>query len=259
MNHYQEFYALHQRPQGFILGNVWNSASARQAQLAGFQAIGTSSAAMAENLGYSDGERMPFSVLLEQIRSIREAVDLPLSVDIEGGYSRDPGIISEHIYQLSQMGVVGINIEDSVVSDCRSLLPAAEFANLLKKIDHQLKEKNIQMFINVRTDAFLLHPDEALEISLERIRLYQDSGADGVFIPGLSAEDAVQCVLQELQVPLNLMSLPNLTDIKSLCELGVKRFSMGDFAYAASQVYFRNLLIDVCKNESFHGLFAHEQ
>ena len=259
MNHYERFLALHQRPQGFILGNVWSVASARSVEQAGFEALGTSSAAMADALGYADGEQLPFALLLDQVQRIRKAVNLPLSVDIEGGYSRDPVVIVDHISQLNQLGVVGINIEDSVVSGTRELLPADAFAAGLKEIKKQLTEKAIQMFVNVRTDVFLLHPENALEITLERMRLYQHNGIDGIFIPGLSLADDVQCVMQEIQVPLNLMSLPNLTDLKPLRQLGVKRFSMGNFAYASAQAYVQNVLSDIQQNQSFQALFSDEQ
>ncbi len=98
-----------------LLGNVWNVASAKTYQKSGFKAIGTSSAAVAHSLGYEDGEDMPFNALLHIVADISARVDLPLTVDIEAGYARDVNTINTNIKKLADLGVVGINIEDSVI------------------------------------------------------------------------------------------------------------------------------------------------
>jgi len=259
MNQYQTFYQLHQRPGGFILGNVWDAASAQLSQEAGFAALGTSSAAMAHAMGYVDGENIPFETLLQQVARIQAVADRPLSVDIEGGYNRDPQVILKHILALAELGVVGINIEDSVVTQQRELLPADVFAETLSAIKQGLSDQDVEMFINVRSDVCLLNAGDSLEAVLARLNTYQNSGADGLFVPGLTDTHHIQTIVNAQQVPLNVMSLPNLTDVESLRALGVKRFSMGNFAYAACQQYLSRLLKDVHDNQSFGLLFSHEQ
>ena len=256
MSPQQYFFELHQRPGGFMIGNVWNAASASAAKDAGFEALGTSSAAMAAEFGYADGEQMPFEHVLSVVKSIQTVTDLPLSVDIEGGYSRNSEKIAQHVFKLCDMGVVGINLEDSVVEQQRTLLDAHVIADTVRYLKQVLAEQGKSLFINLRTDTYLLHPDNALDLTLQRLKTYQDSGADGLFIPGLTQPDDIQCILEELHIPLNLMSLPNLTELEPLQQLGVKRFSMGNFAYAASHAHLQSLLNQVYTQQSFKCLFA---
>ncbi len=113
----KNFKALHYQKTPLLIGNVWDVASTRIATKANFKAIGTSSAAIASMLGYQDGEVMDFSELLYIVQRISVNTKLPLSVDLESGYSRNPLVITEHIRQLAAVGVVGINLEDSIVKE----------------------------------------------------------------------------------------------------------------------------------------------
>ena len=115
MNNFQKFKILHTQKAPLHIGNVWNANSAIMLENNGYQALGTSSAAIAASLGYEDGEQMNFDDLLQVIKTIKDKTSAPLTVDIEAGYSRDPGIICENIMKLSDLGVVGINFEDSIV------------------------------------------------------------------------------------------------------------------------------------------------
>ena len=111
------FQELHEQDKPLIIGNVWDAASAKAAEKLNFNAIGTSSAAIASMLGYDDGEQMSFSELLYIVKRILASTTLPLTVDIEAGYSRDPVEIANYIKTLADLGVVGINIEDSIVAE----------------------------------------------------------------------------------------------------------------------------------------------
>lgn len=113
------FHELHQNADPLILCNVWDVASAKVAEKSGFQAIGTSSAAIASMLGYEDGEKIKFEELCYFVKKIAKSTSLPLSIDLEAGYSRTPTEIIKHIKILSTYGVVGINIEDSILNEER--------------------------------------------------------------------------------------------------------------------------------------------
>ena len=89
MDNYKKFKNLHNQDPSLLLGNVWNAQSALLFQKLGFNAIGTSSAAIATSLGYEDGEKMPFEDLFRIVKSIQSKINIPLTVDIEGGYSRN--------------------------------------------------------------------------------------------------------------------------------------------------------------------------
>jgi len=135
------FKKLHQQSTPLLICNVWDVPSAKIAESIGFQAVGTSSAAIAKMLGYADGEEMIFSELHYIVKRIKANTLLPLSVDLEAGYSRDPLQIVEHIQALAELGVVGINLEDSIMENERILLPGKSFADTIYIIKKELEEK----------------------------------------------------------------------------------------------------------------------
>jgi 2-methylisocitrate lyase-like PEP mutase family enzyme len=108
------FKELHCQAAPVLICNVWDVVSAKLAQKLGYQAIGTSSGAIAELLGYKDGEEMTFNELVYIVQRITKSIDVPLTVDFEAGYGRDPVGIAERIERLVNLGVVGVNLEDSL-------------------------------------------------------------------------------------------------------------------------------------------------
>src|SRR5882762_7244940 len=113
MNRFETFLQLHHAATPLLLGNCWDVSSAKLLEENGFKAIGTSSAALARSLGYEDGENLPFDLLLETVKRIQQNIAVPLSVDMEKGYGTTNKGILENILKLHDIGVVGINIEDS--------------------------------------------------------------------------------------------------------------------------------------------------
>ncbi|KKL10206.1 hypothetical protein LCGC14_2558150, partial [marine sediment metagenome] len=83
----KEFAALHRKGMPLVLHNIWDAGSARAVAAAGAQAIATGSWSVAAAQGYDDGEALPLDALLRTARQITNAVDLPVSVDFEGGYA----------------------------------------------------------------------------------------------------------------------------------------------------------------------------
>ncbi|MBL1419794.1 MAG: isocitrate lyase/phosphoenolpyruvate mutase family protein [Alphaproteobacteria bacterium] len=240
-----------------VLGNVWDVQSALSCRKLGFKAIGTSSAAVAASLGFEDGEDMPFCELLAVVKGIRGRVDLALTVDVEGGYSRDVGEIICNIRALVELGVVGINIEDSVVEDGgRRMLPVAEFGRIIGDIKAEMGDG---VFLNARTDAYIMGLDAAFDVTVERLKHYVASGADGVFVPCVVGVVEIRRLVDTSDLPLNVMcmpDLPDLPDFEVLQKLGVKRISMGPFAYHMMVAHFERLLGDVVEDQSFKAMFG---
>jgi len=249
------FKQLHHQPKPLILCNVWDVTSAKIAENLKFQAMGTSSAAIADVLGYQDGEQMPFEELLFMVKRITAATSLPLTVDIEAGFSRNAQVVVEHIKQLVKLGVVGINIEDSLVEQERKLIDAKVFAELLKTIKNQLNQDNVEVFINARTDAILLGVDQALPETIKRIALYQAANIDGVFIPCVTNNDDIKTIVNSTDLAVNVMCMPELPDFSLLQDLGVKRISMGDFIHENTKASLTSQLNQIIKNQSFHSVF----
>ncbi|WP_231099536.1 isocitrate lyase/PEP mutase family protein [Pseudoalteromonas luteoviolacea] len=250
-----EFKQLHQQKMPLLLANVWDVTSAKCAEQAGYQAIGTSSAALAAVLGYEDGEQIPFEELLFVVKRIAASSNLPLSVDIESGYSTDPHIIAHHIQQLAELGVVGINIEDSRVRESRILCNKDEFVTLLREVRAELSSRDVSIFINVRCDAFLLGLENAIDEALIRASSYQAAGADGLFFPCISHEQDITKIVEVTSLPINVMAIPSLPDIDVLTQLGVKRVSTGNFAQLAMSEQLIAKLSQIKAQRSCSGLF----
>lgn len=248
-----DFTAFHHQTTPLLLANVWDAASAQAAEQAGYQAMGTSSAAIAAMLGYDDGEQMPFAELLFMVKRIRAVCDLPLSVDMEAGYGQTAQAIAGNLQQLTKLGVVGINLEDSrVVNGERQLVEAAQFARQLREIRAQLP---CPLFLNIRTDTFLLNVENALAETLYRGQLYAQHGADGLFVPGVMQNADIAAIAQQIPLPLNVMCVPGLAGFTELATLGVCRISMGNAVHAALQTQLKNILLSVQTQQSFEGVF----
>jgi len=240
---FQQFKDLHSAAGLFVLPNAWDAKSASIFQEKGFAAIGTSSAAVAGSLGYGDGEEMPFTDHLFVIRRILAAVRVPVSVDIEMGYGSSNEEIYRNIQQLIGLGVAGINIEDSIIrASTRTLKDAAGFAETISYLKNKLIAEGLDLFINIRCDTFILDVDNKLQETFRRLKIYETTGADGIFLPCIAAEQDIAAVISHTKLPLNVMAMPGLPDIDTLRQLGVTRLSLGPLAFNKAYENVGNIL-----------------
>lgn len=231
MNLFEKFKQLHHNPEPFVLGNIWDVNSAKVFEASGYKAIGVSSHAISNAWAYNDGENLPFEVLLQVAKRVVEAMNVPFTVDMEGGYSSSLTGILDNINKLHDAGVVGINLEDTVPGDNRRFQPADGFQKTLSAIAEHISRNNLQLFLNVRTDGFLLGLPNALDETLTRIKAYQNTGTDGIFVPCITAASDIRTVVSESKLPINVMCMPQLPGFDELQTLGVKRISMGPFLF----------------------------
>src|SRR5712692_12022568 len=124
------FRRLHQGPKILVLANVWDVASARIVEQAGFPAIATSSAAIANSLGYADGQRISRSEMLEVVRRIAAKVSVPVSADLEAAY----GDVAATGRALVEAGAVGLNFEDGTGNPASPLADVSEQCERIKLI-----------------------------------------------------------------------------------------------------------------------------
>ncbi len=238
------FKNLHKNEKPFLLGNVWDAHSTQLAEKAGFAALGTSSHAIANLLGYEDGENMSFEEHFFIIERIMKAASIPVSVDFEAGYSDDPKTVAARVKKLTDIGVVGINLEDGVVdSGKRQLGSATKLADKIKAI-----KDATDIYINARADTYTTKHAAALSESIERAGIYQDAGADGIFIPLIDTPDDIRTFTDAITLPLNVFLTPTLPKYDELGALGVKRISHGGKVYAwvveQAEQALRNVLQD---------------
>jgi len=250
-----DFKQLHYGQEPLLIGNVWDVPSARIFEQLNFAALGTSSAAIACMLGYEDGEQLAFSELEFVVKRITANTDLPLSVDIEAGYGFEVSIVLENIKRLSSLGVVGINIEDSIVEKGRELVSAEKFGEKVSTLKSGLRENGINIFFNVRSDPFLLGVANPLAETQRRVKVYEQAGADGIFVPCIETEADISKIVQSTDLPINVMCMPNLPDFKTLKRLGVKRISMGNFLHASTEQQLKQSVSKIIEQQSFKSVF----
>jgi 2-methylisocitrate lyase-like PEP mutase family enzyme len=254
---FKTFKNLHEGNGLFILPNAWNAKSALLFQEKNFPAIATSSAAVANSLGYEDGEKMPFADYLFVIKRILASVQVPVTVDMEMGYGRSDEEILTNILRLIELGVAGINIEDSIIDKTNRVLnDAPVFAKTIEYIKNKLASKNSALFINVRCDTFILNVENKLEETLHRLKMYEATGADGIFLPCISKETDIAEVVGHTKLPVNVMCIPGLPDFETLNKLGVKRASMGPFLFNKVYAEAAKLSEVITSNKNFSPILS---
>lgn len=222
MNNDELFHHLHTTGL-LLLPNCWDGGSARLAQAAGAVALATSSGAVAWSHGYADGSHLPVELVPATARAIGRVATLPLTMDIEDGYSDDPAAVASLVRELLDAGVVGINIEDGAG-------PVDLLCHKLAAIRAGAQAAGVRLFVNVRTDVFLraLAPaGERVAETVRRAALYREAGASGLFVPGIADAGDIAAVVAAIGLPLNVMALPSLPPPSRLRELGVRRLSAG--------------------------------
>jgi 2-methylisocitrate lyase-like PEP mutase family enzyme len=254
---FKQFKDLHQSSGLFVLPNVWDAKSAKLFLEEKFPAIATSSAAVANSLGYEDGEEMPFNDYLFVIKRILASVQIPLSVDIEMGYGTSDEEIYTNIRKLIDLGVVGINIEDSTVNKPgRVLKDANVFAKTIENIKNKLVSKNLNLFINIRCDTFILNVKNKQQETNNRLKIYEATGADGIFLPCICTEEDIAEAVRNTKLPLNVMCIPGLPGFEILNKLGVKRVSMGPFLFNKIYDNIAQLSQAIIANKSFSPILS---
>ena len=231
-SNFQKFKQLHQQNDLLVLPNAWNAKSASIFEEKQFPAVATSSAAVAESLGYSDGEGMPFTDYLLIIKRIVSAIRVPLTVDIEMGYGETNAEVYTNILKLVELGVAGINIEDSIINQSkRTLKDTKTFGSTIEYIKNRLETEQLQLFINIRCDTYLLNIEKKREETIKRLKVYETTGADGIFLPCISNENDIAEAVNNTKLPVSVMCVPGLPGFAALNKLGVKRVSMGPFMF----------------------------
>jgi len=226
---------LHIKGDPLILFNIWDAGSAKALQEIGAKVIATGSWSVAAAHGYDDGEKLSFDLALANLRRIIASVDLPVTIDLEGGYGHSPLQVQETVTQVIEAGAVGINFEDQIIGG-EELYSIEDQCARIKAARAAAEQASIPLFINARTDVFLksnpAHHDEShLEAAIHRASAFATSGASGFFAPGLRDARQIEKLCELSPLPINIMVLPDTPSPKELANLGVARISYGPGPY----------------------------
>jgi 2-methylisocitrate lyase-like PEP mutase family enzyme len=240
---------LHHGPSPLVLINAWDAASAAMVEHCGLPAVATSSAAVANAMGFADGQHLPWAQMLEVVGRIARAVQVPVTADIEAGFAPDLKGLETSITQIIAAGAVGVNLEDALPGHEHfgPLYPVAEQIARIQTARRAGAAQGIHLVINARVDAYWqsgVQPEEALRNTLDRGKAYILAGADCIFVPGLRNPEHIRTLVDHLRGvhqeaqhpdgPVNILAGPGVPSIPELTKLGVKRVSYGSGPHRAA-------------------------
>lgn len=231
----RQFRELHRPGDPVILYNIWDAGSAAAVARSGAKAIATGSWSVAAAQGHVDGEDLPLDELLTIVGRIVDSVELPVTVDFEGGYAPDPETVAQNVQRLLRLGAVGLNFEDQVVKG-PGLHDIDDQMARLRAVRRAADELGIPAFVNARTDVFLkaapdADPGGLLAEALARGAAYAEAGADGFFVPGLTDGELIGQICARIALPVNVMAPCDPQKVPALAKLGVARISFGPAPY----------------------------
>lgn len=243
------FRQLHEnRP--LVLPNAWDAASARVIERTGALAIATTSAGVSWAHGRGDGQALERDEMIRAIRYIAQAVEVPVTADIEGGYGTGSAQdVAETVRAAIEAGVVGINLEDSPGQAGEVLLAPEAHAERIRAAREAAHSVGGDLVVNARVDVYLFAvgaPETRFDEAVRRANLYRAAGADCLFVPGVIDSETIGALVRAIDGPLNVMAMPGAPDMQQLGRLGVARASLGPAvalaAYGAAQQAARELL-----------------
>jgi 2-methylisocitrate lyase-like PEP mutase family enzyme len=224
---YERFKALHQRPGLFVMPNVWDAASAALMAREGFEAIASSSIAIALMLGRRDGAHgMSREEAVGNAALLARMSGLPVNGDLEDGFGPAPEDCAATVEAAIAAGLAGLGIEDTTADPTR---PIHDFDAAVARIAAAAKAAKGRILLTGRTDIFL-HGQGDLDESIRRLTAFAEAGADVLYAPGLPSLDAIEAVVRAVApLPVNVVMGPGdgLVPVSVLEEAGVKRLSLG--------------------------------
>ncbi len=228
----ERFLAMHSGPELLVLANAWDVCSARLFELEGFRAIGTTSAGIAATLGYPDGQHMSLAETADVVNRITKRVRVPVSADIEAGYSEAVDGVAAAAKTVLDVGAVGVNLEDSTGNATKPLCDLSQQVEKIAAVREMAESAGIHLVINARTDVFLFpvgDPGSRLARTIERGSAYRQAGADCVFVPDMGDLDVetMRHLVKEIEAPLNIIAGATTPPLSELEGMGVARVSFG--------------------------------
>ena len=233
----ERFRALHQRPEPLLLPNPWDAGSARLLAHLGFEALATTSLGVANMHGQ---KRASAEAILENVRAISAATDLPVSADLENGYADDPGEAAAMVARACECGAVGASIEDYTGDPSR---PLYDFAHAVERVQAAVEVARrlpVPFVFTARAEG-RLRSRAPLEETIARLQAFEKAGADVLYAPALRNIAEMRAVIEAVQRPVNVvmgLAEPSIT-LEQLREAGVRRVSIGG---AFSRVALRAML-----------------
>lgn len=255
------FLKYHHDKEILILLNSWDPGSSRLIEASGYKAIATTSMGLAASLGYPDSQVMQLSEMIEAVTGIVNAVNVPVTADIEAGYGTNIIEIVDSVKKIIATGIVGINIEDSI--DLKPVLTdEMEFCERISAIRALSDSLGFHLVINARTDSFFTSSGstrEKLNESIKRGNKYREAGADCIFVQPVWEKETISTLVKEINAPINILSNPSAgaglpPTINELEDLGVARLSLGSSLMKATLALIKKIADEIRQKGTYNIL-----
>lgn len=254
-----QFRQLHHDAPLLVLPNVWDAASARIIEQAGFPAIATTSSGVATALGYSDGQHISPGMLIEALARITRVVNCPVTADVEAGYGNSIDEVLQTVKAVIETGVVGINIEDSLKQQENTLADITYQVELIQALRELANSLGVPFVINARVDVFLLaigEPESRFEHAVQRANAYLQAGADCVYPIGFLERSTITDLVRAINGPINILgSSPDLP-LPVLAQLGVARVSLAGRLMLSILGHMRTIARELLEHGTYTSLHA---
>jgi 2-methylisocitrate lyase-like PEP mutase family enzyme len=226
----KRFEELHQGA-AFVIPNPWDAGTARVLEALGFEALATTSSGLAFTLGRPDGTVQEDEVI-EHVRRLTEASELPVSVDLENGYGAAPEQAARAIEAVAAVGAVGGSIEDW--EDGAGLYDIGHAAERIAAAAEVARAQPFPFLLTARAENHIRgNPD--LDDTIARLRAYEEAGADVLYAPGLADTEQIAAVTAAVNRPVNVLARPSLS-VREIADAGAQRISVGgSLTWAATE------------------------
>jgi 2-methylisocitrate lyase-like PEP mutase family enzyme len=255
------FLKYHLNKEILVLLNSWDIGSSKLIEACGYKAIATTSMGVAASLGYPDCQVITLSEIILVTTGIVNAVQVPVSVDIEAGYGKDLNEIIESVKKIIASGIVGVNIEDSLDLN-PALIDEIEFCERISAIRALSDSLGFHLVINARTDSFYVgsgSQKEKLSESIKRGNKYHEAGADCIFVQPVSEKEIISTLVKEINAPINILANPTIgaevtPSISELQDLGVARVSLGSGLMKATLALIKKVADELSEKGTYNIL-----
>ena len=267
--HFRQFH--HAGPL-LVLPNIWDAASARIIEQAGFRALATTSSGVAAALGYRDGQQISRELLVEALARITRVVECPVTADIEAGYGDSLAEVLQTTQAVIATGVVGINIEDSRIHQQTALADLSYQVELIKALRELATAIDVPFVINARVDVFLRaigQPEHRFEQAVHRANTYLQAGADCIYPIGILDRSTIANLVRAINGPINILGGPSTLTLQEFERIGVARVSLAGGLMRSALGHVRTIARELLEhgtcvsmetetlsNSEFRSLFA---
>jgi 2-methylisocitrate lyase-like PEP mutase family enzyme len=255
------FLKYHHDKEILVLLNSWDIGSSKLIEACGYKAVATTSMGIAASLGYPDCEVIQLPEMIEVITGIINAVEVPVTVDMEAGYGNNLNEIIDSAKKIIATGIVGINIEDSIDLN-PVLIDEIEFCERISAIRALSDSMDFHLVINARTDSFYTSTgstQEKLSESIRRGNKYREAGADCIFVQPVWEKETIATLVKEINAPINILANPTIgagvtPSISELLDLGVTRVSLGSGLMKATLALIKKVANELSEKGTYNIL-----